>query len=84
MKTINKRVEELEEHTPTQTNSKYEMIIGWGETKVETQYFRDGEPITRAEYEREAPKTPGEIVIDWGEVIPKRENGNDENDKNTG
>jgi hypothetical protein len=82
MKTIQKRVEELEETMPKNTNHKYLMVIRLNEfDKVENQYFRDGEPISRAEYEREAPKTPGKININWSEVNPR---DNDENDKNTG
>jgi len=82
MKTINKRIDELEKNAPKQTNHNYEMVIGFGETDFETQYFRDGQPITRSEYMAEAPKEPGKIVIDWGKPIPPREE-NDENDTKT-
>jgi len=81
MPTIKKRIDALEGNAPKQTNHVYEKIIGWGETYFETKYFRDGEPITRSEYERNAPKEAGEIVIDWGEPIPPREADPDENDQ---
>ena len=80
MPTINKRVEELEKNAPTTTEHEYEMVIGWGDAnEFETQYFRDGKPISRSEYMAEAPKEPGEIVIDWGDPIPPR--GSNENDQ---
>lgn len=83
MKTINKRIETLEENMPTQANHDYLMVIRLNEfDKVENQYFRDGMPILREEYEREAPKEPGKINIHWVEVNPER--GNDENDKQAG
>jgi len=82
MKTPKRRVEELEKITPKQTKHHYEKIIGWGETKIETKYFKDGEPITGAEYERDAPKEIGKIKIDWSEYVPPGEEH--ENTKQTG
>jgi len=78
MPTINKRVEELEKNIPTTNGSHYKMVVTMGETHIETQYFRDGERITRAEYEREAPKEPGKIVVDWSTSQP---GGSDANNK---
>jgi len=71
MKTIQKRVEELEETMPKNTNHKYEMFIYWDK---KAEYFRDGEPITRAEFFREARTDEINVAVDWG---------NDENDKIT-
>lgn len=78
MKTIKKRIEDLEENQPNTIEHHYEMFIGWGDTKIESQYFRDGEPITRAEYFREAPRD-GKIEVVWGETIPKRKDADENN-----
>jgi len=80
---MKKRLDDLEKTMPTTNEHKYLMVIGWGETKIEPKYYRDGESITRAEYQREAPKEPGKINIHWGEAIPPREEADDENDKKT-
>ena len=83
MPTIKNRIETLEEKAPKQTKHVYEMIIGWGESHFEAQYFRDGERITRSEYMAEAPNEPGKIEIVWGDPIPPREADPNENDQKT-
>jgi len=79
MATINKRVENLENNAPATSEHDYEMYLHWEE---EAEYFKDGKPISRAQYFREAPKETGKINISWVEVNPEEED--DENDKNTG
>jgi len=69
MKTPKRRIEELEENKPTTSEHKYLMVIRLNEfDRLETKYFKDDEPISRAEYERDAPKKPGKINIHWREV----------------
>lgn len=80
MSTMKKRLDDLEKTMPTTNEHHYEMVIGWGETKIESKYFKDGEPISRAQFLAEAPKEPGDIVIDWGEPNQPGEAA-DENNK---
>ena len=76
MPTINKRIDELEKSIPKNTNHHYEVNIHW---EKEAEYFRDGKPISRAQYFAEAPREVGKINIHWVEVNPER--GNDANNQ---
>jgi len=71
MKTINKRIEDLEGQTPKGNHEYNATIKGFGEN-CEAHYYRDGIEISQADYFREAPKNQ-KLVIEWGEAIPPRE-----------
>jgi len=83
MKTIKKRVEELEEAMPTTGEHDYLMVVGMDENgRVGCKYFKDGKPITRAMFDAEAPKEPISVNVDWSEPKQPGEAA-DENDKQT-
>jgi len=75
-RTIKRRLDELEAQTskPDYSDHDYEMVITWGDdNNIDSpQYYKDGQPITRDQYQAEAPPDR-EILIDWGTPIPKRE-----------
>jgi hypothetical protein len=72
-KTINTRLAALERQAdkPDYSRHEYAVNITWGDDSTAT-YTKDGKPISRAQYEREAPKDM-EIVLSWGPPIPPRE-----------
>jgi hypothetical protein len=79
-KPIKTRLEALEgAKRPDPGDHDYKKVITWeANDQIVSRYYKDGEPITASQYNREAPKEPGKVNINWNEYDP--EGKHDQND----
>jgi len=76
---IKTRIHNLEENSISAKAGEghdYDKIVTWGDGNVPAKYLKDGEEITRDQYNREAP-TDTKIEIVFGDPIPPRESSDD-------
>ncbi len=73
-KNIKIRLDKLESEIPEAKykDHEYKHVIGWeADDRIVNRYYKDGQEITRGQYERENPHKPGDPIkvnINWSEV----------------